>query len=334
MKTLTFHVSGTHCAACKILIEDIVKEQGGIHSVSVDLKKEIVSIEGQSFEPSQLASVLTKKLEPHGYSLSEEKRKEPGYGKNELLIAVPIGLGFLALFVLLQKSGIVNLGVGGTVTPATSFFIGLVASVSSCLAVVGGLVLSLSATVSLDNKDDKKPIILFHGGRLIGFAVLGGVLGVLGNAIGISYAVSGILGLVAAFVMIMLGLNLVGVFKQGVVTLPDGIFSFFRKIEHGTWAPLTLGIGTFFLPCGFTQSMQIAALSSGSATSGALIMFTFALGTLPMLALLSFGASSFSRSAYAPIFFKSAGIVVIGLGLLGFMAGLAGLGIINPLFNL
>lgn len=147
MKTLTFHVSGTHCAACKILIEDIVKEQGGIHSVSVDLKKEIVSIEGQSFEPSQLASVLTKKLEPHGYSLSEEKRKEPGYGKNELLIAVPIGLGFLALFVLLQKSGIVNLGVGGTVTPATSFFIGLVASVSSCLAVVGGLVLSLSATV-------------------------------------------------------------------------------------------------------------------------------------------------------------------------------------------
>jgi len=334
MKTYTFHVTGTHCAACKILIEDVVKEQSGIHSVSVDLRNEIVSIEGESGDATQLASQLTEKLKPHGYSLSTEKVQNLGGGTNDLWKAVPIGLGFLALFILLQKSGIVNLGVGGSVTPVTSFLIGLVASVSSCLAVVGGLVLSLSATVSLDDRDDKKPIMLFHGGRLIGFAVLGGVLGILGSAIGISYTVSAVLGLVAAFVMILLGLNLIGVFKQGVVTLPSGIFSFFRKIEHGVWAPLTLGVGTFFLPCGFTQSMQIAALSSGSAAGGALIMFTFALGTLPMLALLSFGASSFSRSRYAPIFFKSAGIVVIGLGLLGFLAGLAGLGIINPLFNL
>ncbi len=28
--------------------------------------------------------------------------------------------------------------------------------------------------------------------------------------------------------------------------------------------PIIVGVGTFFLPCGFTQSMQIAALSSGS----------------------------------------------------------------------
>ena len=27
LKTYTFHVSGTHCSACKILIEDVLKEQ-------------------------------------------------------------------------------------------------------------------------------------------------------------------------------------------------------------------------------------------------------------------------------------------------------------------
>lgn len=63
-------------------------------------------------------------------------------------------------------------------------------------------------------------------------------------------------------------------------------------------------------------------------------MFAFALGTLPMLALLSFGSASFAQGKYAPLFFKSAGIVVLGLGLFAFLAGLAALGIINPLFSI
>jgi sulfite exporter TauE/SafE len=80
--------------------------------------------------------------------------------------------------------------------------------------------------------------------------------------------------------------------------------------------------------------MQVAALGSGSFMSGLLIMFLFALGTLPMLALLSFGSASFAHSKHAPLFFKSAGVVVIGLGLFAFLAGLAGIGIISPLFNI
>ncbi|MBP6911491.1 sulfite exporter TauE/SafE family protein [Patescibacteria group bacterium] len=48
-----------------------------------------------------------------------------------------------------------------------------------------------------------------------------------------------------------------------------------------------MGIGTFFLPCGFTQSMQVYTLSTGSFLAGGLTMLSFALGTLPMLLLLS-----------------------------------------------
>ena len=80
--------------------------------------------------------------------------------------------------------------------------------------------------------------------------------------------------------------------------------------------------------------MQVSALSSGSFMSGFLIMFAFALGTLPMLLLLSFGSASFAHSKYAPLFFKSAGVVVIGLGLFALLAGLASLGIISPLINI
>lgn len=335
MKTYTFHASGTHCASCKIFIEDTLSEQDFINNVRVNLKRETVEIETDSDkDPEVLAQILTEKIKANGYTLSVEKSAEEKQNNGVIWKAVPIGLAFLALFFLLQKSGILNLGIGGQTTPATSFIIGLIASVSSCLAIVGGLVLSLSAKVSQDNVSDTKTFILFHTGRLVSFAVLGGVLGAVGSAIGINFTFTAILGLLASIVMLLLGLNLVGVFAKNKIALPSGIFNFFRKIEHKTLTSLIIGFATFFLPCGFTQSMQVSALGSGSFMSGLLIMLAFALGTLPMLVLLSFGSASFAHRKHAPLFFKSAGVVVIGLGLFALLAGLAGLGIINPLFNI
>lgn len=335
MEKHTLHVSGTHCASCKIYIEDILNEQDFIQNARVDLKKEIVEIETDSTESlEKLAQILTEKIKANGYTLSVEKKISEKQGDDVIWKALPIGLGVLVLFFLLQKSGILNLGIGGQTTPVTSFIIGLIASVSSCLAIVGGLVLSLSAKISEDNVNDTKTFTLFHTGRIVSFAVLGGVLGALGGVFGINLTFTALLGIVASVVMLLLGLNLVGVFSKNKVSLPSGLFDFFRKIEHATLTPLILGFATFFLPCGFTQSMQVSALSSGSFVSGSLIMFAFALGTLPVLLLLSFGSASFAHSKHAPLFFKSAGVVVIGLGLFALLGGLAGLGLIKPLFNL
>jgi len=339
MKTYTFHVSGTHCPSCKILIEDVLNEQSLIKNARVNLKRETVEIETDSDQsPEELAQTLTDKIKPNGYALSVEKSVKEKQRGGVIWKAVPIGLLFLILFFILQKSGILNFGIGGELTPATSFIIGLIASVSSCLAIVGGLVLSLSAKISEDNVSDTKTFLLFHTGRLVSFAVLGGVLGLVGSAIGINFTFTAILGILASVVMLLLGLNLVGVFAKNKIALPGGIFqkvfNFFKKIEHKTLTPLIVGFATFFLPCGFTQSMQVSALGSGSFMSGLLIMFAFALGTLPMLVLLSFGSASFAHGRHAPLFFKSAGVVVIGLGIFALLSGLAGLGIINPLFNI
>lgn len=335
MKTYTLHVSGTHCASCKILIEEILNEQTGIQNTRVDLQTETVSIETErTASIDELAKILTAKLKPNGYTLSVEKIIQARKSDDVIWKAIPIGLAFLALFFVLQKSGILNLGIGGTITPITSFIIGLIASVSSCLALVGGLVLSLSAKVSQDDVSDTKTFVLFHTGRLVSFALLGGGLGLIGNAIGINFTFTTILGILASLVMLFLGLHLVGVLAKNKITLHPGIFNFFRKIEHKSFTPFSIGFGTFFLPCGFTQSMQVAALSSGSFMSGLLIMLAFALGTLPMLALLSFGSATFAHGKHAPLFFKSAGVVVIGLGIFALLGGLAGLGIINPLINL
>jgi sulfite exporter TauE/SafE/copper chaperone CopZ len=334
MNTYTFHVSGTHCASCKILIEDILGDEPNVSNVQVDIKKQTVTFSTNESDQYVLANTLTEKIHKNGYTLSVEKVTGTKKDSGVIWQALPIGIAFLAIFFMLQKSGILNFGIGGTVTPVTSFIIGLVASVSSCLAMIGGLILSLSAKIAEDDSSNKKPFYLFHTGRLVGFAILGGVLGIVGKGLGINYMFSAVLMMLAALIMIGLGLNLTGIFKRSKFTLPSGIFNFFRKVEHQTFAPLLLGIGTFFLPCGFTQSMQVAALSSGSLISGSLIMFFFALGTFPMLALLSFGSASFAQSKHAPLFFKSAGIVVIGLGLFSLISQLVALGIINPLFNI
>lgn len=334
MKKYTFYVSGTSCNSCKLFIEETLNALPGVSNVNINIDKGLATLESEGPDEKLLLKILNKSMEGKRYIFSLDKTIIEKNKSSDIWIALVIGILFLVLFFVLQKSGVLNFGIGKGVTPVTSFLIGAVASLSSCLAIVGGLVLSLSAKVAKDNSNNKKPIIMFHFGRVFGFAILGGVLGLVGEVVGINYVFSGILGIIASLVMISLGINLIGIFRNNLVTLPSFIFSFFRKIEHETYTPLLIGLGTFFLPCGFTQSMQITALSSGSFIAGAMIMFSFVLGTFPVLALVSFGSLSFAESRFAPLFFKSAGVVVIGLGLFSLLAGLAGLGIIDPLFTL
>ncbi len=331
-----FYVTGTHCPACKALIEDILGEQAGIQKVSVDLRQRQITVETElTAGRDALARDWTAILSPHGYQLwTEEPVHKTDY--KTLLPALVLGLLLLGLFFALQRSGIVSVGVQGAFTPWTALLIGVVASLSTCLAIVGGLVLSLSAKVSQE-VPTARPFLYFHVGRLVGFALLGGVLGLIGEALAINLTITAVLGVITSLIMLTLGINLLDIFhpaKRLHLALPRGLFDRIVRIENGLFAPFTVGAGTFFLPCGFTQSMQVAALSSGSFTKGSLIMALFAIGTLPMLAALSFGSFRFSRSPHAPLFFKTAGVVVVGLGLFTLLTGLAALGIIRPLFNI
>jgi len=73
------------------------------------------------------------------------------------------------------------------------------------------------------------------------------------------------------------------------------------------------GALTFFLPCGFTQAMQLFAVSSGNFIQGALIMSLFAIGTAPGLLGVG-GLASVFQGKQAKVFFAATGIAVILLG--------------------
>ena len=66
---------------------------------------------------------------------------------------------------------------------------------------------------------------------------------------------------------------------------------------------------------------------------GGLVMLVFALGTLPVLALISFSSFSIQNSSKAGIFFKTAGLIVIMFALFNLINSLVVVGLIPPIFN-
>ncbi len=336
-KTYVFHVAGMHCSACEILIEDELGAAPGVSQVKANLAKNQVTVTlDNPGEPEAITKELSAKIASKGYSLQTEKIK-PNRQWQDFWYAVPLAAILIIIFVYLQKIGLVNLVSGSRVNYATALLIGAIASVSTCLAVVGGLTLSLSANYA---KSGAKflPHVMFHTGRLVGFFLLGGLLGLLGKSFNMSLSIGNTLGLVVAVIMLILGLNLLDVFKftkklQFRMPKITAKHATRQSVKGGRLTPIIIGVITFFLPCGFTQSMQVYALTTGSFLTGALTMATFALGTLPALALLSFGSFSLAHKSWSGIFFKTAGLIVMTMALFNLANILAVMGIINPIFN-
>lgn len=327
-----------HCNSCVVLTESELRDVKEVTKATSSLKNHSVEVTGYfgDKDPEHVANDLSEVLKPHGYTLSLEKQVHTAKW-SDFKYAVPIAAIFVAVFILLQKLGIVNLITTSNVGYGTAFIIGLIASISTCMAVVGGLVLSMSANFAKEG-DRVRPQILFHVGRLVSFFILGGVIGAIGSAFELGITGTFILGVIVAIVLLVLGINLLDVFpwmKKLQPTLPSFIgtrVQGLKRVNH-ILTPVLLGIATFFLPCGFTQSMQIYTLTTGDFWTGAMTMFAFALGTLPVLALLSFSSLGIHTKARSSIFFKSAGLVVIFFGLFNLLNSLVAIGLIPPIFN-
>ena len=359
-KTYKFHVNGMHCNACVALTESELAEVKEVLRVKASLKDLSVEVTGEFGDKTaeHVADDLSEVMKPHGYTLSLEPFDKLRVKWSDFNIAIPIAVGFIGLFILLQKLGIVNLISASHVSYGTAFVIGLIASMSTCMAVVGGLVLSMSAnfakegdptspipsrnasdgTARLRRASKSRPMLFFHVGRLVSFFVLGGVIGAIGSAFQLGIMGTFTLGIVVGLVMLILGINLLEIFPWAKRLQPS-MPSFVGRRVHGlknaghSLTPLLIGVATFFLPCGFTQSMQIYTLTTGSFVSGALIMCAFALGTLPILGLISFSSLGIHKKAQSGIFFKTAGLVVIFFAIFNIVNSFVVIGLIPAVFS-
>lgn len=331
----TVCIGGMTCASCELLLERKLKAVPGIKDVDVDHKNGTARITAEADKlPS--AERITSVIEKAGYSVidgdapsvssvSPDKRKWLEIGVSLLVI--------FALYKILQAFDIVSLApsTSGALSLGGIFIIGLVAGTSSCLAVTGGLLVALAAKHNEIHQAETpwqkfKPLLHFNIGRIVSYFILGGLVGVLGQSITLSTRMSGYMNIIVALIMLYLALSILEFIPKGSFPIrPPKKFSRWianlSESDHPA-APFTLGAFTFFLPCGFTQSLQLAALASGSFLTGGLMMFVFALGTLPSLLGIS-AISSTATGSFSRIFLRFSGALVLLLALFNLNSGFA-----------
>jgi sulfite exporter TauE/SafE/copper chaperone CopZ len=327
------YIEGMHCAACVRLVGDELRALPGVKGVKVSLSRGTAELAWSGTEPS--TGELDHKLKERGYGAADSPVAEPkartplARSALEWLAAAAAAGAVVLVFNLVQGAGLIRLTQGGNAAASwgISLLIGLVASLSSCLAVVGSLVIAFGEMYEARGSFARAvlaPNLLFQAGRVAGFAMLGGLLGLVGGELHFTGRFVSIVMFVTV-VMLLLGLHILGILpspsKLGL-RLPLFLTAGMGRLRSSRrpWAPAGLGALTFFLPCGFTQSMQVMALASGGFPAGAAIMGLFALGTLPVLLLVGSGAA-WSRGSKAPVFRRAAGLLVLVFALFTFSSG-------------
>jgi sulfite exporter TauE/SafE/protein-disulfide isomerase/copper chaperone CopZ len=333
-KKLQLKIGGMHCTNCEVLIERRFKTVAGVRKVKArhgSGKAEITYAGDLDLAALQSAvaedGYTVTRWHEHQGNASDHTHAGPDY--------LGIGAVFLMLFglyVVLTQLDILpdQLAMPDEVSYGLAFLIGVVASVSTCMAVTGGLLVAVAAkynaaSANLTSAQRFKPHIYFNVGRIVSYTVLGGAVGALGSALALSPEANGILIILASAIMIALGLqmlNLLPSLGSFQPRMPKFIAHRIHRLteKEAKGGAFILGASTFFLPCGFTQALQFYVLAKGSFTTGALVMLAFALGTLPALLSLS-ALSSFITGALQRYFLKLAGAAVVLLGIFNIQSG-------------
>jgi sulfite exporter TauE/SafE len=334
LKSCSLSVTGTHCKSCELLIEKEIKSLPGVKSVSASSTTGTVSVNylpGHKPDISHLNRIFKSNNYVFSTSAPEHQSTSAPNLVNSLLIVAIIA----AVFYFLQQSGLFSLvNVSPESLPLAFLPFGLLAGFSTCAALVGGVVLSLSRQWSANSSGHPlAPHLMFNLGRLASFTLLGGILGLLGQTLRLSLTAGAILTILVSVLMLVLALQMLGVkaLSNFQLALPKSIT---RRLAdeskfRGTYMPFVMGALTFFLPCGFTLTAQSLALATGSFTAGASILGFFALGTsIPLLLIGLGGAKTITRPAVSQV----AGLLVMLFALYNISSQLTVLGL-TPSFS-
>jgi copper chaperone CopZ len=143
-------------------------------------------------------------------------------------------LGLIAVVAAIYL--IIRYTVGFTFLPAVSqsmgygliFVVGLITSLH-CIAMCGGIVLSQGIKKQGGGIDPAAgaapappgeggltsklmPSLLYNGGRVVSYTIIGGVVGALGSLFSLSQALKGVMPIVAGAFMLFLGVRMLGIF--------------------------------------------------------------------------------------------------------------------------
>lgn len=222
----------------------------------------------------------------------------------------------------------------------TIFLIGFLGGFSHCIGMCGGFVMTYSLKIR-ENEIIKMPTrwqkisphLLYNGGRILTYTILGEIFGLAGGTIGIIFAIrdlQGILQLSAGILMVLIGLDLAGwfsIFRSGEY---PGIKPFkkiatllFRSVNRRNVFVLGLVLG--LIPCGLVYVAGAKAAATRSISGGALTMLFFGLGTFPAMLITGFAADLVSQKLRTRLY-RIAAVLVVILAIITVMRGIDNLG--------
>lgn len=335
-------IGGMSCVNCQNKIERKLKNTAGVRKVTVSYNTCLADISYDS-------DIITIKdiqtiIEKMDYKvLPETEKGSPDIGRIVSLLVI-----IVLLYVLLQQFGILNLLVPSQLADSQMgygmlFIVGLLTSVH-CIAMCGGINLSQcipqveNGSGNRSGLETFRPAILYNLGRVSSYTTIGFLLGFIGmlvgkgSGVGISTLFQGLLKIIAGIFMVIMGINMLGIFpflRHFNLRMPKSLVVKIGRKKAGSSRPLIVGFLNGLMPCGPLQSMQIVALVSGNPFAGALAMFLFSLGTVPLM--LGFGSLiSVLGKRFAQKVMNIGAILVVVLGLAMLSQGGSLSGILLP----
>lgn len=326
VKRKVLRIKGMTCVNCQSKIQKKLQNTAGIREAEVSYSQGTATV---VYDTDILSlhdiSAAIKKL---NYEVVDDEQASLNPKR-----IIGISVIILALYLFIQQFGILNLLVPSQLAEANMgygmlFVIGLITSVH-CVAMCGGINLSQCIPTKSSEEGTNtrlislSPAFLYNLGRVISYTIVGFIVGALGSVITFSGTAQGILKLAAGVFMVIMGINMLGIFPWLRKFNPRMPKIFARKIEEKKTrhqGPLVVGLLNGLMPCGPLQAMQIYALSTGSAFAGALSMFLFSLGTVPLM----FGLGAFSTllsRRFSSKMMTAGAILVVVLGLSMFSQG-------------
>ena len=193
-----------------------------------------------------------------------------------------------------------------------------------CVGMCGALVLSYTTQDAALGRPTYLSHFWYALGKTLSYTIIGAGFATLGGIIAFTPWLRGVIAIAAGIFLVLFGLNMLGVIRLRVqIRTPTFVMRFigrqYKKHSH----PFIIGLlNGLMIVCGPLQAMYILAAGTGDPLQGAVLLFCFGIGTLPVM--LGFGvfASTLARSI-GPRLVKFSSVVVMVMGAVMLNRGLA-----------
>lgn len=286
MEKLYIKITGITCEHCRHKIKQALEKKETIARVSISGFIAQVEYSGKLERQKLVEDIQALGYETNLTNMSHLKKKLEHSTFVSIIHFLLFGIIFFLLYYFFgnQITGIIPV-IDRETTLVMLFVMGIFTSVH-CVSMCGAINLLASTSKT---KKIKKPL-LYNLGRLVSYTILGGLVGLLGSIFQLSKQLQGILLVLSALCLLLMGLSRLGFFSFSILKNH-------KKRKKSTVSPnaFILGLLNGFMPCGPLQAMQLYALSTGSVLYGALSMFLFCLGTIPLMLFFGTFANYLNR---------------------------------------